>query len=215
MPCILLLVPPFLHPLLNVLLLLPHRSPCHQTGNCHWHHLPHLPSLACTTRLHVNQCHTCQLNTLCLWPLFGSTHRWTCRSLDLDLLDLFLYIFLSFFILDLFPLLLAPLLLDKLLSSTLHCCCALTYHSFLLVSLFTRHLFLYDAVQLVAGRTPLSVSPFCHSFVSLCSTYCLVILDSIYIPKPSPGESQATVACFFPPLSLCILGNCGPSFYLS
>jgi len=50
--------PPPSCPSLDVSLSPPRRSPRRQTGNRRQHHSPHPPSLACTTRLHVNQRHT-------------------------------------------------------------------------------------------------------------------------------------------------------------
>jgi len=54
------LCPPLSHPSLDVSLSPPRRSPRRQTRNHRWHHSPHPPSLACTTRPHVNQRHTRQ-----------------------------------------------------------------------------------------------------------------------------------------------------------
>jgi len=89
-PHILLLVL-LLCPSSDASLLPPHRSPRRLTGNRCRRHSPRPPLLASTTRpplLAVSQCHTRQAQRFIIRPSFGSASCWTCRLLDMELLDL-------------------------------------------------------------------------------------------------------------------------------
>jgi len=112
---LLLIVPLLLCPLLDVSLLPPRRSPCCQTRNHRRRHLPCPPLLACTTKPCVNQCHAHRARCFIIRPLFGSASCWTCRSLDMGLLDFKSYVSLCLFCLDssLFLLAFAPCLCHR------------------------------------------------------------------------------------------------------
>jgi len=198
---LLLVVPLLLRPSLDVSLLPPRRSPRRQTGNRRRCHLPRPPSLACATKPRVNQCHARRAQHFIIRPLFGSASCWTCRSLDMGLLDFKSYVSLCLFCLDLslFLLAFAPCLCHQ---TSIH---AAPFDPAPLLRLDIPFTLACSSIR----RTLLSIRrravcrrqnihsfffPFAdYSFPSR-STHCLIVSDSIYIPKPSPGESQATVA---------------------